>query len=299
MAFLVSSDLEQFLESLEGFFAERFPSGVVHGKEIDKDGLRGDWQALAELGATAAPLPESCGGLGMGVIAAFTITQIAGRWLSPLPVRESIGTVSALMTISADLDNGRVAELAAGNVVGFMQESPAGSVWGSADLAAGNGDIGTARMELGSFLTGKVEAPLILAMSRLGVAAELSGICSRVVEMTAEYSKTRKQFGKPLASFQAVQHKLSDMLMWSEQISSLGRFAAWAVDNDRAQFIPSATAVFGYAAEFAPKLVETSIQLHGGIGFTWEYPLHLYLRRTKSLVSLFGGGDIAYSSLTI
>ena len=115
--------------------------------------------------------------------------------------------------------------------------------------------------------------------------------------MTAEYVKTRKQFGKPVASFQAVQHKLSDMLMWSEQISSLGRFAAWAADTDRSQFLRSATAAHGYSAEFAPKLVETAIQLHGGIGFTWEYSLHLYLRRAKNLASLSDGCDGAYLSL--
>lgn len=297
MAFLISPDLEQFLESLESFFAGKFPGSVVHGEKIEAKSLAADWLALAELGATAAPLPEPVNGLGMGVLAAYTITERAGRWLSPLPVRESIGTVSALIAQVGDVDATAAGELASGAVVGVVPGSAAQSVWSAADLASAKVRSGLRQVELSSLFREKPSDNIIDATMRLGVAAELAGISSRVVEMTVEYVKTRKQFGKPLAAFQAVQHKLSDMLMWSEQISSLGRFAAWAADNDPSQFVRSANAAFGYAAEFAPKLIETSIQMHGGIGFTWEYPLHLYLRRSKSLSALYSGSDQAYINL--
>lgn len=298
MAFLISSDLEQFLESLESFFAGKFPGGVVHGQKIEPNAVAADWRDLAELGATAAPLPEAIGGLGMGVLASFTITEKAGRWLSPLPVRESVGTVSALIAQDGDVDASVAGELASGSAVGVIPGPTPQSVWSAADLASTNDCTGLRQIELSALYKKKLSDKVIGATIRLGVAAELSGISSRVVEMTAEYVKTRKQFGKPLAAFQAVQHKLSDMLMWSEQISSLGRFAAWAADNDPSQYVRSASAAFGYAAEYAPRLIETSIQMHGGIGFTWEYPLHLYLRRAKCLSALCSGSDQAYIDLS-
>jgi alkylation response protein AidB-like acyl-CoA dehydrogenase len=118
-------------------------------------------------------------------------------------------------------------------------------------------------------------------------ASEAAGICDRVIQMSVEYAKTREQFGKPIGSFQAVQQKLADAYASSEALSSLSRFAVWACCHAPDQRHLTARAAISMAADVAPKICETAIQSHGGIGFTWEYDLHLYLRRAKTLQAAF------------
>jgi acyl-CoA dehydrogenase len=118
-------------------------------------------------------------------------------------------------------------------------------------------------------------------------ACEAAGICDRVIQMSVEYAKTREQFGKPIGSFQAIQQKLADAYASSEALSSLSRFAVWACCHAPDQRHLTARAAISMAADVAPKICETAIQCHGGIGFTWEYDLHLYLRRAKTLQAAF------------
>lgn len=127
--------------------------------------------------------------------------------------------------------------------------------------------------------------------------AELVGLSSRVLELTIEYVKTRKQFGTPVGSFQAVQHKLADMHLACEQARSLTRFAASAADSDPEQFPTAAMAAKAYASDALPKLVEDAVQVHGGIGFTYEYELHLYLRRARMLATQYSTASEGYVQL--
>jgi hypothetical protein len=119
-------------------------------------------------------------------------------------------------------------------------------------------------------------------------ASEAAGLCRRVVEMTSEYVKTRQQFGVAIGSFQAIQHKLADCYAKSESLHSLSSFATWAAVHSPDQRHLTARAAILDAAQTAPWVCETAIQAHGGIGFTWEYDLHLYLRRAKLIQSAFG-----------
>jgi alkylation response protein AidB-like acyl-CoA dehydrogenase len=119
-------------------------------------------------------------------------------------------------------------------------------------------------------------------------ACEAAGICKRVVEMSVEYVRTRSQFGVPIGSFQAIQHKLADCYAKSESLASLSSFAAWAAVHSADQQRLTARAAILEAAQTAPWVCETAIQAHGGIGFTWEYDLHLYLRRAKAIQAAFG-----------
>jgi alkylation response protein AidB-like acyl-CoA dehydrogenase len=118
-------------------------------------------------------------------------------------------------------------------------------------------------------------------------ACEAAGICERVVEMTVDYVKTRQQFGVAIGSFQAIQHKLADCYARSEALTALSSFAAWSAVNSPDQQKLTARAAVLEAARTAPFVCETAIQAHGGIGFTWEYDLHLYLRRAKLIQSAF------------
>jgi len=128
-------------------------------------------------------------------------------------------------------------------------------------------------------------------------ANELSGLCAKVVRMTVDYVKTRKQFGVVVGSFQAVQHRLADMHVAAESLRSLVNFASWAADDSKEQFVFAAKAAIGHACNSATSVVEGAIQLHGGIGFTWEHDLHLYLRRAKTIEALYSLSDFDYKDL--
>jgi alkylation response protein AidB-like acyl-CoA dehydrogenase len=118
-------------------------------------------------------------------------------------------------------------------------------------------------------------------------AREVAGICRRVVEMSVEYAKTRQQFGVAIGAFQAVQHKLADCYARTEALDSLSSFAVWSAKNSPSQLHLTSRAAIFKASEFGPLVCETCIQVHGGIGFTWEYDLHLYLRRAKTIEAAF------------
>ena len=118
-------------------------------------------------------------------------------------------------------------------------------------------------------------------------ACEVAGICRRVIEMSVEYSKTRQQFGVAIGSFQAIQQKLADCYAKSESLASLSRFAMWSAANSPEQGRLTARAAIISAVENGPAICEAALQAHGGIGFTWEYDLHLYLRRAKAIQSAF------------
>lgn len=123
---------------------------------------------------------------------------------------------------------------------------------------------------------------------------EVHGVTSKVVEMSAEYVKTREQFGVPVGAFQAVQQRIADAYAASESLGALCRFAAWSVGSSPEQRPLTAQAAIAHAAEVGPSVCEAAIQVHGGIGFTWEYDLHLYLRRAKAIQLAFpiGSGQV-------
>ncbi len=137
----------------------------------------------------------------------------------------------------------------------------------------------------------------ILHSISLLFAAEMIGASEKVLEMTLEHVKTRTQFGKAIGSFQAVSHKLSDIYLQIESALSLLRFAAWSFDNDKQQFPKAAIALKGFVSEELPKVIQTALQVHGGIGFTHEYDLHLYLRRVRTLAALYGTAEDHFKCL--
>lgn len=128
-------------------------------------------------------------------------------------------------------------------------------------------------------------------------AAEVVGLCRRVVHMTTEYTKTRQQFGTPIGAFQAVQQKLAQAYAESEALASLCQFAAWSYHASPHQKRLTSHASILKAAQVGVNVCETAIQCHGGIGFTWEYDLHLYLRRAKTIEAAFGISEDSARSL--
>jgi alkylation response protein AidB-like acyl-CoA dehydrogenase len=137
-------------------------------------------------------------------------------------------------------------------------------------------------------------APLARVVQRATVAlcAEMCGGAQKVLDMTTEYAKIRIAFGKPIGSYQGVKHKAADMLVDVENAKSLTYYAAWAVDENVPEAALAASMAKAYASDAFRKVAGAGIQLHGGIGFTWEHDLHLYFKRAKS--SEFTFGDATY-----
>jgi alkylation response protein AidB-like acyl-CoA dehydrogenase len=120
------------------------------------------------------------------------------------------------------------------------------------------------------------------------LAAEAVGVASRALELAIEHAKERQQFGRPIGVYQAVSHKLADALVDTESARSLAYWAGWAVANGAEEAADAAAAGKAFAAEAAVATCERAIQVHGGIGFTWEHPLHRYYKRALAIAASFG-----------
>jgi alkylation response protein AidB-like acyl-CoA dehydrogenase len=119
--------------------------------------------------------------------------------------------------------------------------------------------------------------------TRLMRSAEATGVAERALEMATAYAKERVAFGQPIGSYQAIQHKLVDMLVEVENARSLVYYAAWALDDGNAEAAQAVAMAKAYSADIAWNVTTNAIQVYGGIGFTWECDLHLYHRRALQL----------------
>src|SRR5258705_436474 len=124
-----------------------------------------------------------------------------------------------------------------------------------------------------------------------GAAAEMLGAERRCLDMAVEYAKVREQFGQPIGSFQAIRHKCAEMLLEVENSHAAVYYAAWALDADAEDAELAASVAKAYVGDASRKVCGEAIQVHGGIGFTWEYDLHLYFKRAKALEVQYGDAD--------
>ena len=124
--------------------------------------------------------------------------------------------------------------------------------------------------------------------AKVGLAAEMCGGAQKVLEMSVEYAKVREQFGKPIGSFQAIQHKCANMLVEVESSKSITYYAAWAVANDVPEAPLAAAMAKAYTSDAYRHTAGEGIQIHGGIGFTWEHDMHIFFKRAKSSEVTFG-----------
>ncbi|MGH2793461.1 MAG: acyl-CoA dehydrogenase family protein, partial [Actinomycetota bacterium] len=131
----------------------------------------------------------------------------------------------------------------------------------------------------------------VLDRAYVGLAAEMLGGAERVVELSVEYAKQRVQFDRPIGSFQAVKHRAADMLLDVESLRNAVSFAAWAVERDHPDASIAASMAKAYACDAYRRVASSGIQVHGGIGFTWEHDMHLYFKRAKASEAAFGSAD--------
>jgi alkylation response protein AidB-like acyl-CoA dehydrogenase len=122
----------------------------------------------------------------------------------------------------------------------------------------------------------------------VALAAESTGIAQRTMEMSVEYAKDRKQFDRPIGSYQAVSHRCAQMLLETENSRSAVYGAAWAADAEPQSLPLAASIAKSYASDAGWRVPDAAIQVHGGIGFTWEHDLHFFLKRGKANAAMFG-----------
>jgi alkylation response protein AidB-like acyl-CoA dehydrogenase len=255
----------------------------------DRDGAEADGpgRLLAELasGARTASLALAAGappggfpdgvrwggaalsGSVRGVLdaAAADVLLVPARTADGDPVLVRVKTTAAEVTPVTSLDLTRLSDLRFGGTPGTV-------------LAAGD----AAR--------GAVDAALTASCAVL--AAEQVGLAQRCLDLTVEYLKTRYQFGRPIGSFQALKHRCADQWAAITQARAVARYAADRLAADSASGSPdtavAAALAQAYCGPVAVRAAEECVQLHGGIGFTWEHPAHLYLKRAKADALLFG-----------
>ena len=120
------------------------------------------------------------------------------------------------------------------------------------------------------------------------LSAECVGGANKVLDLSVDYAKVRMQFGRPIGSFQAVKHRCADMLVDVEMARSAMYYAAWAASEDDAELPLAASVAKAWCGEAYTRVAANGIQVHGGIGFTWEHDMHLYFKRAKCNELLLG-----------
>lgn len=327
MDFERSEDQEALAGLVRAIVAGRFPLERVRRAEgartvVDAD----DWAALGEAGVFSLTLPEADGGAGLGMADAAVVFEELGRGLVPGPLVASHLAARHLRTDGAaggTLVVGSVAD-GDGDTHGAPRGAPDGapvlvehldalgalvvegatalrvvdgdalaSIQGGATPATRSLDPLTPMSSVGALPEGRAlpgdTAAAWARDQRVLTGALCVGIAGAVCDLAVEYAKGRRQFGRPIGSFQAVKHLCADMLVRAEAARAAVEAAAVTVDQpDVGDAERAAAGAALLAAEAAVANAKTSIQVHGGMGFTWEVPVHLYLMRARVLRSSLG-----------
>jgi alkylation response protein AidB-like acyl-CoA dehydrogenase len=160
-----------------------------------------------------------------------------------------------------------------------LDEAGAEPLAGGAQGESGGGDPDTGAASAAALAQG-----LILA----SLAGESVGVAQRTMEMAVAYAKDRRQFGRPIGAYQAISHRCAQMLLEVESARSLTYGAAWALDHDPHSAPRAAAMAKAYAGDAGWRVSASALQVHGGIGFTWEHDLHFFLKRAKANAHAFG-----------
>lgn len=323
MKFLLSDEHAQLETSLRQFFSSEFPTTSLRKYlaerrgENEREELKQKWKRFSELGALLGGVSEEKGGLGLGFLSYVVLIREAAKVLAPLPILETLcfgilpfsrigneildkllsgeeiatGTISGNIIPEAKLSTLIVGEHGAQFSIDRFSVAKGSHLdtHSGAEVVRDLTPLSLIDLQ-GSSLSGALSESdrRILQLERLLLlAAEMSGAARAVEEMTHQHVVTRKQFGVPIGSFQAIQHKLADVRVALDGGDSLLNFAAWTRDNDTGQFEEAALGAFVFISGESRQAIESCLQAQGGIAFTYEYDLHLYLRRVLSASNWF------------
>jgi len=160
-----------------------------------------------------------------------------------------------------------------------------------AEVTLGRVEVGADAL-LGPLHQGWPIVARVLDRAAVALCAEMCGGAQKVLDLSTEYAKVRVAFGKPIGTYQAVKHKCADMLVAVENAKSITYYAAWAADQDAPDAALAAAMAKAFVSDAYRTVAGDGIQVHGGIGFTWEHDLHLYFKRAK-------GSEVAFGDATL
>jgi alkylation response protein AidB-like acyl-CoA dehydrogenase len=326
MNFDLSEDQHEIQRTAREFLAARYKPEEVRRLALDDE--RGftdrQWEEMVELGWPGLALPEEVGGVGLGMVELAVVAEELGSALAPTPLQGSWAAGFMLHARGGGED--WLARLADGSARGslaisFLDDAETQCLVAGADVAdvivlggrAVPHDalsieplealdptrrpfrvrvIGSdAGIELGG---DPGDAPDRIAVL---LAAESVGIAQRCLDMSLAYAKERTQFGKPIGSFQAVSHMCAQMLLETENARALVYNAAWALDHDPGAAPLASAMARAYASDAGVRCAQMAIQVHAGIGMTWEHDLHFYLKRAQFNAHVPGSPGVARAAV--
>jgi alkylation response protein AidB-like acyl-CoA dehydrogenase len=284
-----SEEQRELAATVRQLLAKRSDSAAVRSAAGSAEGYdTGLWAALCEqIGVAALAIPEEYDGFGASLVETAVVLEELGENLAPNPLLASTLHAAQLLLHGTEADRAELLpRLAAGEVRPFQL----GRVLLEPDRT-GDGRTGSMDQTLRLRVEREpVEDPTdVRDIATALVTALQVGTMQRGLAMTVGYSKERVQFGRPIGSFQALKHRCADLAAELEAARSTAYYASWAVDGAPEELpvlAPLARAVCGEALSH---IAAESIQLHGGIGFTWEHDAHLYFKRAKASELLAGG----------
>ena len=280
------------------------------------------WSAMVEQGWLGIELPEAAGGVGLGTVEAAILAEELGRHAAPAPFEAAVLALDALTYAGHDEWTER---LLGGDVIACVAWDPNAPVpyAPSADVAVVLADDGVyvqaqssrAAREPAMDLTrelgwldfdpsraeriGDMDARnRLLDRGALLACADALGGASTALDMAVEYAKDRVQFGRPIGSFQAVKHRCADMLVDVEGMRSTVYWAAWCIGAADPDASVAASTAKVWCADASKRVLASSLQVHGGIGFTWEHDLHFFLKRGHLDQIAFGDATVHRERLT-
>jgi alkylation response protein AidB-like acyl-CoA dehydrogenase len=311
-----TDDQQAIKRTARDFLASRYKAEKV--RELAESGSYDDalWGEISELGWPGIFIPEEYGGQGLGVVELVIVMEELGYALAPSPFFSNVAAGLAILHggsedqkqrwlpgIAAGEERGTVGVVTNGEAP-LVPDADSASVIVLIDgdsatvVEAGDAEIerrdaidstrrfSSVRAEGGEPLGGDFSAGIDRAEAAL--AAELVGIGQRVMEMAVEYAKDRKQFDRPIGSYQAVSHACAQMLLEVESSRSAVYYAGWASDYEPESAALAASVAKAYAADAGWNVTAAALQVHGGIGFTWEHDLHFFLKRARTDGHLLG-----------
>ena len=315
MDFDLSADQVALRDAAAALLDDRCDMAAVR-RACDNGGFDADlWAAMVEQGWTGIAVPESLGGVGLRTVEAAVLLEQTGAHLAPVPLAQQLVALGALAAgpwgerlvsgkAVACVARASLARAGDGTVSGRPEPviygaradvlvAPAGDELVAVDLA------GVARSaeqamdqtrELAwidldgaaaSTVGGAEEVAAHLDRGAAFHSAEMLGGAEAVMNMAVEYAKVREQFGRPIGSFQAVKHRCADMLVDVEAMRSAVYHAAWALGTGGPEATETAAVAKIWCSDAALRVAESALQVHGGIGFTWEADVHLHLKRAQ------------------
>ena len=320
MNFDFTDDQQAIKRTANEMLAARFKPERV--RELAEAGEHDDgaWKEMSELGWAGIFIDEEHGGQGLGVVELVILMEELGYALAPVPLLSNAAAGLALQFAGSGEQKERwlpgIASGQARGTVGMVRDGEARLVpdADSAEVIVLIGLDGPAsvvpaseaeiepletmdrtrrfarvRAEGGEPLAGDCVA----AGDRIATAlsAETVGVAQKAMEMAVEYARDRKQFGRPIGSYQAVSHRCAQMLLEVEGARSAVYYAAWCADSEPDSLAAASSMAKAYSSDAGWRVCGSSLQVHGGIGFTWEHDLHFYLKRAKTNAILCGSAS--------